>query len=120
MNSELAVLKTALAIAKKKPNHKKLYNNTKKLSDAITALAIVSGTIATYYLNKELKILKLAAVSTAVSILMSLMDDLSPGDIELVEGKISELKQLINASNINLNNEEKALCAQEPSNQMCL
>lgn len=123
LNVELSVLHTALEEAQKKPSHKKIYVNTRKIADAITALTILGGAIASYHFDNSVKVIKIASfiggLSSSTSVLSSLMADLSSDEADVLKGKIGDLKTIIKASTINLNNEVKILCKSEPSNQMC-
>ncbi|RPJ77974.1 MAG: hypothetical protein EHM20_05025 [Alphaproteobacteria bacterium] len=121
---ELAVLDTALIYARKKPSHKKIYSNSKKVADAITALTVLGGAIASYHFKNKVKVVKIASfiggLSSSTSVLTSLMADFSTGEAEELKSKIDDLNSIIRATNINLNREIKMLCKSEPSNQMCL
>ncbi|MBC7539574.1 MAG: hypothetical protein H7281_12190 [Bacteriovorax sp.] len=124
LNVQLSVLNTALEIAKKTPSHKKIYLNSRKVADTITALTLLGGAIASYHFKNEVKVVKIATfiggISTSTSVLTSLMADLSTDEAEALQAKIDDLGSIIKASNINLNREIKLLCKVEPSNQMCL
>ncbi len=121
---QLAVLDTALIQAQKKPGHKKIYTNSKKVADAITALTVLGGAIASYHFKNKVKVVKIASfiggVSSSTSVLSSLMADFSSGEAQELKEKIEDLNSIITASNINLNREIKLLCKSEPSNQMCI
>lgn len=123
LNVQLTVLDTALVAAKKKRSNKKVYVNTRKVADAITALTILGGAIASYHFKNEVKVVKIASfiggLSTSTAVLASLMADLATDEAEALKSKIGDLNTIIAASNINLNKEIKLLCRNEPSNQMC-
>ena len=123
LNVQLSVLNTALEIAKKKPSHKKIYLNSKKVADTITALTLLGGAIASYHFKNEVKVVKIATfiggLAASTSVLASLMADLNTDEAEALQGKINDLSAIVKASNINLNKEINSLCRLEPSNQMC-
>jgi galactitol-specific phosphotransferase system IIB component len=123
LNIQVSVLDTALIEAKKKRNHKKIYVTTRKISDAITALTILGSAIATYHFNNEMRIIKIASfiggLSTSISVLSSLLADLSTDEAEALKNKLDDLATIIKATNVNLNHEIGILCHSEPSNQMC-
>lgn len=123
LNVQLSVLNTALQEATKKPSHKKLYGNTKKIADATTALTILGGAIASYRFKNKVKVIKIASfiggISSSTSVLSSLMADLSSDEAEVLQGRIKDLNAIVLATNTNLNKEIKVLCLAEPSNQMC-
>ena len=123
LNRQLAVYSTALEEAKKQPSHKSFFKNTKKVADATTALTILGGAIASYHFRDEVKVIKIASfvggLSSSTSVLISLLADLTADEAEALQDKIDETKQILNATNINLNKEIKLLCTSEPSNQMC-
>lgn len=120
---ELTVLDTAFIYARKKRNTKKIYSNTKKVADAITALTVLGGAIASYHFKNKVKVVKIASliggISSSTSVLSSLMADFSTGEAQELKEKIDDLNSIIRATNINLNREIKMLCKTEPSNQMC-
>ncbi len=123
LNLQLQVLNTALEEAKLKKNHKNVYLNTRKIADAVTALTVLGGAIATYRFKNDAKVLKIATfiggLSTSTSVLASLMADLSTDQAEIVQGKIDDLQMIIKATYTNLGRETKLLCSLEASNQMC-
>lgn len=123
LNLELSVLNTALEQARKKRSYKKAYTNTRKISDAITALTILGGAIASYHFKNQAKVVKIASfiggLSSSTSVLTSLLADLSSDEANLLMGKIDDLKTIMAATIVNLNKEVKLLCGAEPSNQMC-
>ena len=120
---QIQVLNVVLIEAKKHPSNKKLYVNGRKVADAITAITILGGALATYKLHNKASALKIASfiggLSTAISVLLGLAADLSTDETETVEDKIVEVNKLLAATTVNLNKEIKLLCASEPSNQMC-
>ncbi len=120
---QISTLEIALAEAKKHKSRKRLYNNTKKTADAITAITILSGAMASYYFENKLNVLKIASlvggVSTSVSVIASLAADLSTDEAEIVSAKIADIKPILKATEVNLAKEIKLLCSHEPSNQMC-
>jgi hypothetical protein len=123
MKVQLSVLNTALEEAKKKKSHKKIYGDTKKVADALTALTILGGALSAYAFKDEVRVIKIASliggISGSVSVLAGLASDLSTDEAEAVQAKISELNGLIKATELNLGKEVKSLCDSEPSNQMC-
>lgn len=120
---QIKTLQIALVEAKKHKSKKKLYNNTKKIADAITAITILSGAMASYYFENKINVLKIASfvggLSTSVSVITGLLADMSTDEAEAVTSKISEITPLLKATEVNLVSEIKILCHQEPSNQMC-
>lgn len=120
---QIKTLQIALIEAKKHKSKKKLYNSTKKISDAITAITILSGAMASYYFENKLNVLKIASliggVSTSVSVISGLLADMSTDEAEIVTNKIADILPILKATETNLASEIKLLCAQEPSNQMC-
>lgn len=123
LNVQLSVYSTALEEAKKNNSHKKLYTNTRKVADAITALTILGGAIASYRFKNEVKVVQIASfiggLSSSTSVLTSLLADLSSDEANTLQVKVDEVKTVLKATNINLNKEIKLLCLSEPSNQMC-
>lgn len=124
LNLQLSVYDTALEEAKSKHSHKKLFVTSKKVADAVTALTILTGAIASHYFNDEVKVLKIGSfiggLSASTSVLSNLMADLSSDEAAEIQGKIDDLNTIIRATDTNLNKEIKLLCHSEPSNQMCL
>ncbi len=120
---QISTLEIALEEAKKHKSRKKLYNNTKKISDAITAITILSGAIGAYYFENKVSVLKVASaiggLSTSVSVISGLLADMSTDEAEIVTNKIADIKPILKATEANLAKEVKLLCNQEPSNQMC-
>ena len=120
---QIKTLNIALVEAKKHKSKKKLWNNTKKISDAITALTILSGAIASYHFENKAKVLKIASfvggLSSSVSVITGLLAEMSTDQVEIVTNKIEDIMPILKATEINLNSEVKLLCKQEPSNQMC-
>lgn len=113
----------ALEEAKKHKSKKKVYNNTKKIADAITALTILSGAIAAYRFENKINVLKVASfvggLSSSVSVISGLLADMSTDEVEAINTKIGEIKPILKATETNLGLEVKYLCSKEPSNQMC-
>lgn len=120
---QISTLEIALVEAKKHKSGKRLYNNTKKTADAITAITILSGAMASYYFENKLNVLKVASlvggISTSVSVIAGLAADLSTDEAEIVANKIADITPILRATEVNLVKEIKLLCNQEPSNQMC-
>lgn len=120
---QLKTLDIALEEAKKKRSRKKLWSNTKKISDAVTALTILSGAIAAYHFENKINVLKIASfiggLSSSVAVITGLLADMSTDEAEIISNKIADLKPIIKATEVNLSNEVKLLCGLEPSNQMC-
>lgn len=120
---QISTLEIALEEAKKHKSKKRLYNNAKKTADAITAITILSGAMASYYFENKLNILKIASliggISTSVSVIAGLAADLSTDEAEIVTNKIADIRPILKATEINLVKEIRLLCKQEPSNQMC-
>ncbi len=120
---QLKTLDIALAEAKTKRSRKKMWSNTKKISDAVTALTILSGAIAAYHFENKINVLKIASfiggLSSSVAVITGLLADMSTDEAEIIGNKINDLKPILKATETNLNNEVKLLCGMEPSNQMC-
>ncbi|MBC7715267.1 MAG: hypothetical protein H7177_18115 [Rhizobacter sp.] len=120
---QIKTLEIALVEAKKHKSNKKIYTTTKKISDAITAITILSGAMASYYFENKLNVLKIASfvggLSTSVGVISGLLADMSSDEAETVTNKISDITPILKATETNLASEIKLLCNQEPSNQMC-
>lgn len=120
---QISTLEIALEEAKTKKSRKKLYNNSKKIADAITALTILSGAIAAYRFENKINVLKVASfvggLSSSVSVISGLLADMSTDEVEAINTKIGEIKPILKATETNLAREVKYLCGKEPSNQMC-
>ncbi len=120
---QLSVYSTALDEEKSKKSHKKIFVNSKKVADAVTAFTILGGTIASHYFKDDVKVIKIASLigglSASTSVLTNLMADLSNDQVQEIQDKIDDLNIIIKASIANLNNEIQLLCQSEPSNQMC-
>ena len=123
LHVQLSVLETALLEASKKPSRKKLYENSSKIADAVTALTILGGAIASYRFKNKVKVIKIASfiggISSSTSVLTSLAADLSSDEAASLIGRIKDLSAIVAATNTNLSKEIKILCKAEPSNQMC-
>lgn len=120
---QMRTFEIALEEAKKKPSSRRTWNNAKKISDAVTAFTILGGAIAAYHFENKTNVLKIASfiggLSSASSVITGLVADMSSDQIEVLTSKISELKPILLATEINLKQEVKYLCMKEPSNQMC-
>ena len=120
---QIQTLNIALTEAKKHKSTKMLWTNTEKISDAITALTILVGALATYHFKNKARVLKIATfvggLSSSLSVISGLVADLSTDDAEIITNKINEIMPILKATEINLTRETKHLCKLEPSNQMC-
>ena len=120
---QLKTLDIALEDAKKVKSRKKIYSNTKRYSDAISALTTLGGAIGAVYMEDKIKLLKYTSmvfgVSQGVSVLASLAADMAEDEAEHVQLKIKEITVILKATEKNLELEENLLCKSEPSNQMC-
>ena len=120
---QISTLEIALTEARKIKSRKKIYKNTKTAADALTAITILSGAMASYYFENKLNIFKIASliggVSTSVSVIAGLAAEFSTDEAEIILAKIADIKPILKATESNLSKEVKLLCSQEPSNQMC-
>ncbi|MBC7427241.1 MAG: hypothetical protein H7336_01435 [Bacteriovorax sp.] len=120
---QISTLQIALVEAKKHKSKKKIYVNTKKVADALTAITILGGALGSYYFENKINVLKIASLigglSTSVSVITGLLADMSSDEAEAVTNKISDITPILKATQVNLVSEINLLCNQEPSNQMC-
>lgn len=127
MKLRLKSFEIAIRDAKSKPaGFRTTYNYVKKFSEVVTTLSLLVVTVEAYRtqslgLNKMVKPASVvASISSAISGVAGVLEDLSSNELDLLNDKVKELNAELSATEKNLAAETYMLCSEEPSNQMCL